>query len=134
MDSWTYGQFEDDTANPRSFSKVGTRNAMVISMVGVCLILDEERRNVRLALGSVAPTIVRANQAEAFAAQIVPWDDPDRDVSQADLEGFGELVAARPSPITDVRGTAEYRTHACRVLAKRALSWALADRRASRSG
>src|SRR5437870_4545833 len=51
---------------PGSFSKIGTRNAMVISVAGLCLAMDEDDRTVSVALGSVAPTIVRAPEAEAF--------------------------------------------------------------------
>jgi len=49
---------------PGSFSKVGTRNAMVIAVASLCLLLDEENRMVRVALGSVGPTILRAVDAE----------------------------------------------------------------------
>jgi len=45
------------------------------------------------------------------------------------LEEFGERVAAAARPIDDVRGTAAYRRHACRVLGRRALAWALEDRK-----
>lgn len=118
---------------PGSFSKIGTRNAMVISMAGLCLVVDEERRGVRVALGSVAPTIVRAPEAEAFAANAMgnagAWDDPMARLSETTLADFGERVAAAARPIDDVRGTAAYRRHACAVLAKRAFSWALDDRR-----
>jgi len=55
-------------AGPGSFAKVGPRNAMVIAVAGVCLQLDEAGRNVRLALGSVGPTVLRAPRAESFAA------------------------------------------------------------------
>jgi CO/xanthine dehydrogenase FAD-binding subunit len=116
-----------------SFSKIGTRNAMVISVAGLCLILDEEGRNVRVALGSVAPTIVRATEAEAFAADALSragaWEDPEAAVPQAVFADFGELVAAATRPIDDVRGTAAYRRHAVSVLGRRALTWALDDRR-----
>jgi CO/xanthine dehydrogenase FAD-binding subunit len=118
---------------PGSFSKIGTRNAMVISMAGLCLVMDEGGRNVRVALGSVAPTIVRASEAEALAARAMAdagaWDDPAASVPERTVEEFGELVASATKPIDDVRGTAAYRRHACRVLAKRALAWALEDRR-----
>ncbi|HEY3209762.1 MAG TPA: FAD binding domain-containing protein [Actinomycetota bacterium] len=118
---------------PGSFSKIGTRNAMVISMAGLCLLLDEEGRTVRVALGSVAPTIVRAPEAEALAGRVLAeagaWDDPAATVSEQAVDEFGELVASAIRPIDDVRGTAAYRRHACRVLARRALRWALADRR-----
>jgi CO/xanthine dehydrogenase FAD-binding subunit len=118
---------------PGSFSKIGTRNAMVISMAGLCLQLDEDDRAVRVALGSVAPTIVRAPEAEAFAAAALEdagaWDDPAAPVPDAAVDEFGERVAAAARPIDDVRGTARYRRHACVVLARRALRWALDDRR-----
>jgi CO/xanthine dehydrogenase FAD-binding subunit len=118
---------------PSSFSKIGTRNAMVISMAGLCLVMDEERRGLRVALGSVAPTIVRAPEAESFAAAAMTsagaWEEPGARLSDATLAEFGQRVAASSRPIDDVRGTAAYRRHACAVLARRALSWALDDRR-----
>jgi CO/xanthine dehydrogenase FAD-binding subunit len=117
---------------PGSFSKIGTRNAMVISMAGLCLQLDEEGRTVRVALGSVAPTIVRATDAERFAADALDrsgtWDDPAAPLPDAVLEEFGQRAAAAARPIDDVRGTAAYRRHACAVMARRALRWALDDR------
>jgi CO/xanthine dehydrogenase FAD-binding subunit len=123
---------------PGSFSKVGTRNAMVIAIASLCLQVDEEERQVRVALGSVGPTVLRAYQAEAFAATALAdagvWEDPRANVSAAILEEFGERVAAAARPIDDIRGTAAYRRHACRVLARRALEWALDDRRSARGG
>jgi CO/xanthine dehydrogenase FAD-binding subunit len=124
------------TTGPGSYSKIGTRNAMVISMAGLCLVVDESTRSVRVALGSVAPTIVRAPEAEAMATGAMAdaglWDDPAGSLpAQSQLE-FGALVAAAASPIDDVRGTAAYRRHACEVLARRALTWALDDRREER--
>jgi CO/xanthine dehydrogenase FAD-binding subunit len=126
------------TRGPGSFSKIGTRNAMIISMAGLCLSLDEDRRAVRVALGSVAPTIVRADEAEAFVAEAMAaagaWDDPGAELGDGAVDGFAERVAAAARPIDDVRGTAAYRRHACRVLAGRALAWALRDRRGGREG
>ena len=123
------------TRGPGSYSKIGTRNAMVISMAGLCLVVDEPTRSVRVALGSVAPTIVRAPEAEAFVSDALGeaglWEDPHASVADTAAERFAELVAASATPIDDVRGTAAYRRHACRVLARRALSWALDDRRSA---
>jgi CO/xanthine dehydrogenase FAD-binding subunit len=117
---------------PGSFSKIGTRNAMVIAVANLCLQVDEDRRQVRVALGSVGPTILRAPDAEAFAARALAdagaWDDPAAGIPHAVFEGFGERVAAAAKPIDDIRGTAAYRRHACAVLARRALRWALDDR------
>jgi CO/xanthine dehydrogenase FAD-binding subunit len=117
---------------PQSFSKVGTRNAMVIAVTNLCLVMDEDARTVRVALGSVGPTVLRAPDAEALAAEWLSragaWDDPSAPLPSGDLDGFAERVSGAASPIDDVRGTAGYRLHACRVLARRALTWALAER------
>ena len=54
---------------------------------------------------------------------------PTADLDAEVVERFGELVAAAAEPIDDVRGTAAFRRHACGVLSRRALRWALEDRR-----
>lgn len=119
---------------PGSFSKIGTRNAMVIAVASLCLQVDEDRRAVRIALGSVGPTILRAVEAEAFAGRALAdagaWDDPAAGVPAVVLKEFAARVAAAARPIDDVRGSAAYRRHACEVLARRALGWALEERRA----
>jgi CO/xanthine dehydrogenase FAD-binding subunit len=112
---------------PGSFAKIGTRNAMVIAIAGICVQLDPAGRGVRVALGSVAPTVVRAPDAEAFAAGFIPWDEPDRPLEPADVAEFARLVAAAASPIDDVRGSAAYRRHALEVLARRELEWVVGD-------
>ena len=121
------------TRGPGSFSKIGTRNAMVIAVAGLCLVMDEGQRQLRVALGSVGPTILRAPDAEAFASKALTgagaWEDPRAALPPRVLEEFGERVAAAARPIDDVRGTAAYRRHACRVLGRRALAWALEDRK-----
>jgi CO/xanthine dehydrogenase FAD-binding subunit len=117
---------------PQSFSKVGTRNAMVISVASLCFALDEETRTARVALGSVAPTVVRAPEAEAFLADALgragTWEEPAVPLDPADAGAFAERVVAAASPIDDVRGSAAYRRHALGVLARRALGWALGER------
>ena len=92
---------------PGSFVKVGPRNAIVIAIASVCLQVDGDE--VRLALGSVAPTVIRAPDAERFAA------------GHGGPAEFGRLAAAATSPIDDLRGTAAYRRHVVEVLARRAL-------------
>jgi CO/xanthine dehydrogenase FAD-binding subunit len=119
------------TTGPGSFSKIGTRNAMVIAVGSLCLVVDEDTRTVRAALGSVGPTIIRASVAERFAEAEMPWDQPDAEPSAEALERFGELVADAVRPIDDVRGSAAYRRHACGVLARRALAWASRSRAAA---
>lgn len=104
-----------------SFAKVGRRNAMVIAIASACLQVDEQRHAVRLALGSVGPTVLRARHAEEFADGL-DWSDP------ATLAEFGRLAAAETRPIDDLRGTAAYRRHVVEVLARRALAQAEGER------
>ena len=118
---------------PGSFSKIGTRNAMVIAVASLCLVIDEERRRVKVALGSVGPTILRATQAEERVAAALTtsgtWDERSAPLSDQFIDEFAELVAQSAQPLDDVRGTAAYRRHGCRVLARRAIGWALSERR-----
>lgn len=120
---------------PGSFSKIGPRNAMVIAVASLCLVLDEQTRTVRAALGSVGPTILRAHEAEAFCMQVLTeagwWEDPSASVGAQVPKEFGARVGAAAQPIDDVRGTAAYRRHGCAVLATRALRWALEDHKRS---
>jgi CO/xanthine dehydrogenase FAD-binding subunit len=114
-------------AGPEQFSKVGTRNAMVIAVTSFALALDPSTRTVGTGIGSAAATPRRASDAEAFLEDELSaaeqWESPasldDRVVGH-----FSELVAAAASPIDDVRGTAAYRTHALAVMAGRTLTWA----------
>jgi CO/xanthine dehydrogenase FAD-binding subunit len=101
----------------QGYAKVGVRNAMVIATASACLAVHTPTRSVRLALGSVGPTIIRAAPAESFAATAVDWDRGA--VSDDDARRFGELAAAESRPIDDHRSTAAYRRHAIGVMATR---------------
>src|SRR3989454_7535897 len=118
---------------PGSFSKIGTRNAMVIAVAGLCLVIDEDRRRVNVALGPVGPTIMRATAGEEKVAAAMAtagvWDDRSAPLADPWVEEFAELAAAAAQPLDDVRGTAAYRRHGCRVLARRAIGWALNERK-----
>ncbi|HEX3509413.1 MAG TPA: FAD binding domain-containing protein [Candidatus Dormibacteraeota bacterium] len=112
---------------PQQFSKVGTRNAMVIAVCSFGLALDPERRHVGTGIGSAAPTPVTADEAERYLEGVLDerglWDRP-AEVEASAVAHFGELVAAAAKPIDDVRGTAAYRRHALAVMARRSFGWA----------
>jgi CO/xanthine dehydrogenase FAD-binding subunit len=107
-DELIVGVYVAPGGQPQTFMKIGPRNAMVIAVCSLALVVDRERREVRAAFGSAAPvtTLVTAPLADA--------------------DGLPEAVAAAAAPIDDVRGTAEYRRHALGVLTRRALERCLA--------
>ena len=88
------------------YRKVGTRRAQAISKVCLAgaLKLDEPTSpvaDVRIALGSVAPTVVRAHQAEAA----LRGQRLDAAVVEAAVRALSQDIA----PIDDIRSTARYR-------------------------
>jgi CO/xanthine dehydrogenase FAD-binding subunit len=87
----------------QTFMKVGPRNAMVIAVCSLALVVDRERDEVRAAFGSAGPVARLVVAPITDAAEL-----PDRVVEAA-------------SPIDDVRGTAAYRRKALHVLVGRAL-------------
>jgi CO/xanthine dehydrogenase FAD-binding subunit len=108
---------------PQQFAKIGPRNAMVIAVCAFGLALHPERRKVGTCLGSAAPTPVRAREAEEFIEGVLEWESR-AEIGGGALERFGEMAAMAARPISDVRGTADYRAHAVGVLARRTLKWA----------
>ena len=93
------------------FVKLGLRRAQAISVIDLAIVLtvDGDRvSDARIALGSVAPTIVRAEAAEA--ALIGHMLSPDV------CQRAGELAEEAASPIDDVRATAPYRRQTLRNL------------------
>lgn len=111
---------------PQQFSKVGTRNAMVIAVCAFGLALHPETRTVKTGIGSAAPTPLRARVAEDFLTAALEeggfWEN-GKIIPPAVARQFAELVSGAASPIDDVRGTASYRRHALGVMARRTLGW-----------
>jgi CO/xanthine dehydrogenase FAD-binding subunit len=93
------------------------RKEMDIAVVGVgsWVALDDGKcADVRIALGAVAPTPIRAERAEAALR-----GEP---LSTELIEHAASLAAEEARPITDVRGTAEFRRHLVEVLTRRTLT------------
>jgi CO/xanthine dehydrogenase FAD-binding subunit len=112
---------------PQQYSKIGTRNAMVIAVCAFGLALSPGRRKVGTCVGSAGPTPIRAAEAERFIGGVLEeggfWESRGV-IPEALLRRFGELAAGAARPIDDVRGTAEYRRRSVGVLARRSLGWA----------
>jgi len=115
---------------PEQFSKIGTRNAMVIAVAAFSLALHPDRKEVTTGIGSAAPTPRRALAAEEFITGALDenglWGS-HADLPESVAAEFGRLVATAAAPIDDVRGTAAYRLHSLTVLARRTLGWAWSD-------
>jgi len=114
----------EDAGAAQTYMFDATRNAMAISIAGLALVVDRAKRRVGVGLGSCGPTIIRATDAERFAAGLFEeagWDRPHRPSDSAAKE-FGRLAAGAAKPIDDVRGTAAYRRHVLAVMGARALA------------
>jgi xanthine dehydrogenase iron-sulfur cluster and FAD-binding subunit A len=105
-------------ANERgTFIKLGLRKTQAISIVNAAAVLGLEGdlvRTARITFGSVAPTIVRALDAESFLV--------GKSLSAETIRQAGELAIRAAKPIGDIRSSADYRADMVRVLTRRALS------------
>lgn len=115
---------------PQQFSKIGTRNAMVIAVCAFGFALHPKNGTVGTGIGSAAPTPRRAVEAEEYLRGVLAerglWESGDLLGTEV-IQTFGELVKAAASPIDDVRGTADYRRHSLAVMARRTLTWTWND-------
>ncbi|MFI2261150.1 xanthine dehydrogenase family protein subunit M [Streptomyces tubercidicus] len=111
---------------PQQFSKVGTRNAMVIAVCAFGIALHPQTRTVRTGIGSAAPTPVRAREAEDFLTAALEeggfWES-GAPIPPSVAKQFAQLASGACNPIDDVRGSAKYRRHAVGIMARRTLGW-----------
>jgi carbon-monoxide dehydrogenase medium subunit len=89
------------------YFKHSPRRAMDLSVVGVACLLtfDSARRrctDARIALGAVAPTPLRVKGAETLIR--------GKEITEKEIEEAADSASREAKPITDVRGSAEYRT------------------------
>jgi carbon-monoxide dehydrogenase medium subunit len=91
---------------------------IAVAGAGVEVVLDDGKfRSARIALASVAPTPLYVREAgDALVGH---------PVNEESIAAAGEIARKSAEPITDMRGTAEYRRHLCAVLTRRALDAAV---------
>ena len=104
-----------------AYLKLGLRKANAISIVDVAVALRQKVRNsynhVNVALGAVAPTIVRAHSCEQALI--------GKNLTETSLKEAAKLASQDVSPITDIRGSAEYRRRVVSSLVYQALHSAI---------
>lgn len=99
-----------------AFFKLGLRRAQAISVVNVAVALTfdgEVIQDAAIALGSVAPIVLRAEQAEAYLI--------GKGLGEQEIEDASVLAVKAAKPIDDLRGSAEYRLHMVKTCVLRAL-------------
>jgi carbon-monoxide dehydrogenase medium subunit len=100
-----------------TYLKLGQRKAMEIAIVGISVAIhlngsDRDISECRIAMGSVAPTPLRARKGEEILK--------GREIKDDLIEEVAAVAAEEASPISDVRGSREYRLDMIRVLCRRA--------------
>ncbi|HEX8037151.1 MAG TPA: FAD binding domain-containing protein [Ktedonobacterales bacterium] len=109
------------------FRKLGLRQAQAISVIDFALVLSFDGdvvADLRIALGCVAPTIVRAPTAERYLV--------GKRLSREVCAEAGRLVCQDVAPIDDLRGSAEYRRATVESLVADALEQVASEDAASR--
>jgi xanthine dehydrogenase iron-sulfur cluster and FAD-binding subunit A len=99
-----------------TFIKLALRRAQAISIIDVAVVLDLEANAVKsasIALGAVAPTIIRAGEAERYLV--------GKPLTENVLEEAARLTMDSCKPIDDIRGSAAYRSEMVRVCTLRGL-------------
>ena len=100
----------------KAYIKHGRRKAMELATVGVAVSLSA--KDIRIVLGAVAPTPIRARRAEALLR--------GKTLNHELIAKAAEAAAGESTPISNVRASAGYRREMVRVLTRRALEQALA--------
>lgn len=111
--------FEISKRNTRgAFEKLGERKAHAISKINLALTIwdkEPEHKHCRIAMGSVAPVVLRCPHAEAYVEK-EKWP-----LSDEAIEKVASLVEEVAKPIDDIRSTATYRKKMASELFKRAI-------------
>ena len=107
------------TGGQHYYSRIAAGNGGGYATVSVALQFDHERHLVRIGLGGVGPTAVRAHEAEALAEAALDWKGASAPASLATR--IGEIAARHCDPPTDVSASSAYRRHAVGVMVRRAL-------------
>jgi carbon-monoxide dehydrogenase medium subunit len=98
------------------FIKTALRKAQAISVINISVVLKmagKQVQDAQITLGAAAPTIIHAESAEDYLTGKTLTDEV--------IKEAGSLTASAARPISDIRGSADYRDYMISVIAKRAL-------------
>lgn len=110
----------DQPTTGSNYVKFGLRRAGALAVAGVAsgvTISDGTCLDARIVLGAVAPTPMRARDAENVLR--------GKKLSQDLIDEAGKAAAAESKPISDIRGSIEYRRNLVDVLTRRSLKTAI---------
>jgi carbon-monoxide dehydrogenase medium subunit len=100
------------------YEKLGLRKAMEIAIANVCVAMevDEHKRcsGIRITLGAVAPTPIRATKAEGILE--------NRRITPELIQKCAEVAVEETKPISDIRASADYRKKMVQFLVKKMVS------------
>jgi CO/xanthine dehydrogenase FAD-binding subunit len=108
---------KENLGKPTAFEKFGLRKGQALALVNIGASFWVERDKFvapRIALGAVAPTVIRGPKAEAFL--------DGRKISAEAMAEAGRIAATEAKPISDFRASTDYRRDLVVVLVKRALA------------
>jgi len=100
------------------FFKLGRRNALAVSIINIAVMVgfddaSKQWDSARIALGAVAPSVVRARKAEEWLV--------NKPLDENLVAEVASMAASECAPISDIRASANYRRAMIEVYVARAL-------------
>lgn len=113
---------KENVGKPTHFLKFGLRKGQALALVNAAASFYVGDGNTfsepRIALGAVAPVVMRATKAEDFLA--------GKEITEENMAEAGEIAVTEIKPITDFRASKEYRRELVAVFTRRCLAGAYA--------
>jgi len=119
---WRTGEIISSVVIPKTenmrgaFTRLGQRKSLAISKVSLAALFKIEGEKIteaRIALGAVAPTVVRASQTEKFLIGKI--------LNNETILQAKKIICEEVNPISDIRSIAEYRKEMCGELLEQAI-------------
>jgi xanthine dehydrogenase iron-sulfur cluster and FAD-binding subunit A len=113
--------FKKITGNSKTFFyKHALRRAQAISLLNTAVLISISKNLIseaRIAIGAMAPTVIRTKNAEKFLE--------GKELTNETIEQASNIAADETQPISDIRASSTYRKKVVAVAVKRALKFAI---------